>query len=99
MPDYAVIRFEDGVRDIVTSEWLIGRFKCHYPTARAEDLMLRHVNPTSLEGLKYEWEVHNLNIVSRRGNPFCIIIGFILVCYIFINRRKISNQSEFFLEL
>lgn len=65
MPYFIIVRYKvDGVADIISSEWLIGRTKCQIPSENAEVLMKEHVKPRTKPEVC--WETHDIRIISKR---------------------------------
>lgn len=68
MPQFLIIEFtEDNVKDIISSEWLVGRQSCKFPNDRAEEFMKSHVRPNSDTGRTVDWIVHSIRIISSKG--------------------------------
>lgn len=69
MPQFLVIEFtEDNVKDIISSEWLIGRYSCRFPKQRAEYFMKKHIRHDSEAGSSTDWEIHPIRVISSKGN-------------------------------
>ena len=77
VPSFVVIEFlEDRVKDVISSEWLIGKQSCRFPRERSEFFLKNHTRHDSEAGYEVGWEVHPIRIISMKGNMLFQICSF-----------------------